>query len=410
MSWLQKTVHRASAGRPPQAASTPGAPSVAAAASGRTTRRDYVYFQFGIWGFFWVLDLLSFIWDASPPESKPLLVVLNTVEIVLLGLCSHVIWRDWPRRPGAGKARGRIACLAGATLVTAALFPLYLMAYASAPGPAPYGNVVLAVGNWIRASIALILWTGFYRAYYYRMQTRRLETECAQLQAATSEAQLLALKGQLNPHFLFNSLNTLRALIQHDPSAARRATTHLADMMRYSLTMSGHPVIPLSAELDFINDYLALERLRHEERLRIQKTITPAALGADIPPMLLQTLVENAVKHGLSQRVEGILVTCEITIESPPDRPAACARLRLRVTNQGSLRPASARLAASRPQGTGLRNIRERLRLLYGDDASLAVTQQGGLVVAEAVLPSFARIGARDPGDPGPGGQPLLST
>ncbi|MDR1011126.1 MAG: hypothetical protein LBM04_08360, partial [Opitutaceae bacterium] len=200
------------------------------------------------------------------------------------------------------------------------------------------------------------------------------------------------------------------------------------------LTLSDYPVIPLAAELDFVNDYLSLEHLRHEDRLRIQKNITPEALCENIPPMLLQTLVENAVKHGLNQRSDGIDVTCDIWLAPPAgDTPPASsttpagntmptagtplasdipptsgttpasgtppasgttdahANLHLRVTNQGALAtgavPIFPEAAAAHTTGTGLHNARERLRLIYGGRASLTVSQQGKLIVAEAVIP-----------------------
>ncbi|WP_236918970.1 sensor histidine kinase [Ereboglobus luteus] len=246
--------------------------------------------------------------------------------------------------------------------------------------------------NWIGIAVGLTIWGGLYSAYYYQARTRYLETERARLLAASREAQLMTLKGQLNPHFLFNSLNTLRALIQREPKAARDAVTHLADMMRYSLTLSDFPIIPLAAELNFVNDYLALEHLRHEDRLRIKQRIAPEALRENIPPMLLLTLVENAVKHGLNQRSGGIDVVCEIWLEPPAGDAGAdnAKMIHLRVTNQGFLVLADKPVGEDAPPttGTGLRNISERLRLLYGDRASLAVSQQEDHVVAEVVLPA----------------------
>lgn len=361
-------------------------------------RRDYMRFQIGVWSFFGVLGFLAFIWDISPLAMKPYVAIVKAFELSLMALCSHALWLIGRRRrwlllkSNTARLRGLAVCLAGAAIVTAITFPFEQMVFRIAPDAwlARIGTPLLMFGNWVGASACLIIWGGLYCAYYYQAQNRWLETERARLLAATREAQLIALKGQINPHFLFNSLNTLRALIQGDPVVAREAVTHLADMMRYSLTMSGHSVIPLADEVDFVNDYLALEHLRHEDRLRIQKTITPESLNAGIPPMLLQTLVENAVKHGLSQRSQGILVTCEIRLIPPPEgTPAAAARLHLRVTNQGRLRIATAE--ATGDTGTGLRNIRERLRLLYGDRASLTLVEQDGLVVAEAVVPLATR-------------------
>ncbi len=392
-------------------------PSSAAPAFDSTARRDYIRFQLCIWGFFWVIGLASFLWDASRAEIRPYIALLKTFEIALMALCSHALWtigrrRNWFNNPGTARRRGFAACLLGAAIVTAISLPLNLLVYQTAPDPrfAQLSLPVLVIGHWLGACIGLAIWGGLYSAYYYQAKSRLLETERARLLAATREAQLMALKGQINSHFLFNSLNTLRALIQREPATARSAVTHLADMMRHSLTLSAHPVIRLSAEIDFVNDYLALEHLRHENRLRIQKTITPEALGANIPPMLVQTLVENAVKHGLSQSGQGIVVTCEITVAPPPPHPApdAAPRLHLRVTNQGRLRPGAAKVTGT--TGTGLRNIRERLRLLYGERASLAVTESGGFVVAEAIVPFETPVANTAGRETAPPPDPLLSS
>lgn len=364
-------------------------------------RRSYIRFQLFIWGFVCVLSLVGSIWDTSPVELKPYIVGLRLFGTLLTAVCSHFMWLaarryKWIRKKHPSARRMSVfrwfgVCVLIATVVVAITTPFAIFIHnaATRAGVEQLSMPMLLAGNWLGTIFLLVLWWMFYAASYLGEQNRRLETERAQLLAATREAQLMALRGQINPHFLFNSLNTLRALIQSEPLAARAAVTHLADMMRYSLTMSGHSVIPLATELDFVNDYLALERLRYEERLRVRKNIQPEALLENIPPMLVQTLVENAVKHGIRQRAGGIIVTCDIRIEPAPKDAArgAPSQLRLRVTNQGRIEPSNSRIAARDDTRTGLRNTRERLALLYGGRASLTLEQQDGLVVAEAVIP-----------------------
>jgi sensor histidine kinase YesM len=137
--------------------------------------------------------------------------------------------------------------------------------------------------------------------------------------------------------------------------------------------------VPFEDELRVVNDYLALEQVRHEERLRVRLDVTPDTLALPVPPMLLQTLVENAVKYGISTRAEGgeiaIVARCENGV------------LRLRVTNPGELATAATKANAA-STGVGLRNAAERLRLLFGDRATLSLrAERPALVVAEAVLP-----------------------
>jgi two-component system, LytTR family, sensor kinase len=222
------------------------------------------------------------------------------------------------------------------------------------------------------------IWTGFYLGLRYYRQEQQAQADRLRLVAEAKTAELGALKAQLDPHFLFNSLNTIRALIPREGDAARQAVTQLSELLRASLTLSGAETIPLKRELEMVDAYLLLEHLRHEERLRVTRRIAPAALMAQVPPFLLQLLVENALKHGIAPRPAGGEVEIEATVQ--PDG------LRLRVTNPGEL-------GAGRPcsTGLGLKNARTRLALLYGPGARLEVSQSHpGRVEAEVFVPAAA--------------------
>ena len=228
-------------------------------------------------------------------------------------------------------------------------------------------------GVWI-----LMLWSLLYFGYNIADRFRRSEVERVHLQATLKEAELRALKSQVNPHFIFNALNSLRALIQEDPPRARQAVTQLANLLRYSLQSGQLETVPFEDELRVVNDYLALEQVRHEERLRLRVDVDPSALQFSLPPMLLQTLVENAVKYGISKLPEGgevaIIARCEND------------ELVLQVTNPGTLPTSDSRHPMS--TGLGLRNAAERLRLLCGEHASLKLSARDeGIVVAEARIP-----------------------
>lgn len=232
-------------------------------------------------------------------------------------------------------------------------------------------------GMWI-----LLLWSLLYLGYNIADSFHRSEVERMHLQATLKEAELRALKSQVNPHFIFNALNSLRALIQEDPPRARQAVTQLANLLRYSLQSGQQETVPFEDELRVVNDYLALEQVRHEERLRLRLDVDPAALQFSLPPMLLQTLVENAVKYGISKLPEGgevaIIARCEND------------ELILQVTNPGTLSDADSP-HPMRSTGLGLRNAAERLRLLCGERASLKLSAcDDGLVVAEARIPQLA--------------------
>ena len=226
-----------------------------------------------------------------------------------------------------------------------------------------------------QGTILLSGWLCLYFFYHLFDRLNRSEIERFQLMSSVKEAELRALKSQVNPHFIFNSLNSLRALIDEDPDRARRAVTQLANLLRYSLQSGQLETVPFEDELEVVNDYLALEQVRHEERLRLRLDIAPEALRLPIPPMLLQTLVENAVKYGISPRPEG----GEIAITARNERGA----LRIMVSNPGEIR-----VEKARSTGLGLHNAAERLRLIFGERATLRLrSDQPSRVVAEAVIP-----------------------
>jgi len=194
------------------------------------------------------------------------------------------------------------------------------------------------------------------------------------LQLAVREAELRTLEAQINPHFLFNCLNSIRGLVLEDPALAQDMVTRLSNILRYNLRRDVNHTVPLSCEVEAVSDYLALESVRLEERLRVRMAIEPDAAAFPIPAMLLQTLVENAVKHGIAPLPGG----GELTVSARLDGQG----LALEVDNPG-------RLAAPHPEasGMGLANARDRLRILYGSGASLRLEDRGGRVAATVLVP-----------------------
>ncbi|MGA8025699.1 MAG: histidine kinase [Bryobacteraceae bacterium] len=219
------------------------------------------------------------------------------------------------------------------------------------------------------------LWTIFYFGFQYFFLYRDSELNRLRLEANLREMELRALKAQINPHFLFNCLNNLRSLVAEDSERAREMLLRLSELLRYSLDAGRHERVPLSDELEVVRAYLDLEKLQLDERLRWHLDISPEALGATVPPMLLQQLVENAVKHGIAEQSGG----GEITITGR----ASAGRLELRVENTGQL-------SAKPGAGVGLTNARERLRLLCGAGAALSLDNVDELRVAATAEIPFA--------------------
>jgi signal transduction histidine kinase len=312
-----------------------------------------------------------------------------TVQAVALGLLithfsRRLIHRWGWKQLGSRALVGRILGLAFLqSLVWSSVG--FLIAYLVTPAlpqkiPLPL-HFTLSVMN---GFVLMLAWLAFYFFYNAYDRNNRLELEGARLTATLKEAELRALKSQINPHFIFNALNSLRALIDENPDRARQAVTQLANLLRYSLQSAQAETVAFEDELRVVNDYLALEQVRHEERLRVRLDIAPDTLGLAVPPLLLQTLVENAVKYGISSRPDGgeILITAR----------REGGQLELRVTNPGEFRPAGEKTEkpalASASTGLGLKNAAERLRMFFGDRARLEVRASGeSLVVAEVSIP-----------------------
>jgi len=225
--------------------------------------------------------------------------------------------------------------------------------------------------------IGTMVWTVVYVRITERHAQQQRE---AKMQLAVRAAELRALEAQINPHFLFNCLNSIRGLVVENPQLAQDMITRFAALLRYNLNHDRQHTVPLSQEAEIVADYLALESVRFEGRLRVEFTVDPEAESVQVPPMILQTLVENALKHGVARRPEGGDVRIHATV--------ADGRLVLRVTNPGEL-GAHAEAQTNNTQ-LGLKNIRERLHLLYGDRASLSLLNGSGTVVARVEIPKTA--------------------
>jgi sensor histidine kinase YesM len=281
--------------------------------------------------------------------------------------------RQWVRLPPkalTGRLVGGIISLA-AVLALLALVTRSLIAHV--PVVQIFKPMQFFVVFAIRV-VVLVIWTALYVAIHELQLRRDTERKALRLEVVAQEAQLRGLRGQLNPHFFFNCLNNLRELIVEDPRRAQRMVTQLGALLRYSLRADQPELVSLADEVRALEDYLALESIRFEERLQVRWDIAKEVQGIRVPPMLLQTLVENALKHGIARRPQGGEITIAARLTG--------ANVELEVLNSGELRePASS-------MGIGLRNARERLGLLYGDRAGL-VLQNGtqGQVSARVTLP-----------------------
>ena len=159
--------------------------------------------------------------------------------------------------------------------------------------------------NTISNFFLLFIWNLIYYTYHYVQTNMRQEVDTLKLQSIVKELELKTIKSHINPHFIFNALNSIRAMVDENPTRARTAITELSNILRSSMQAEKLETVPLERELNIVKDYLALEKMRFEERLIIEMAIDEDTLGQQVPPMMLQTLVENAIKHGISKKIHG---------------------------------------------------------------------------------------------------------
>ncbi|MEM9258334.1 MAG: histidine kinase [Bacteroidota bacterium] len=216
------------------------------------------------------------------------------------------------------------------------------------------------------------IWLLAFHLFHFARQSANQRT-------AVAEAQLAKLSNELNPHFLFNALNGIKGLTREDPARARNAIDRLAELLRYSLRKSTKPLVPLTEELAIINEYIALERMRLEERLTFTMNIPEDTTQCYVLPLSLHSLLENAVKHGIAQLPEGGTIELvlhkkssywEFTVRNP--YPAL-------IQKNGNYE--------KNPSGTGLRNLKERLRLQYGKHGNLILKQKDASFIAIMQIP-----------------------
>jgi signal transduction histidine kinase len=347
----------------------------------RAKERLYVICQAGGWGFFLVLQVVfSLLFSKREDEHDPvnafsMLVVVTALGLLLTHYARPLItrwgWKQLGWRPLVPRVLASSAVL---SFLWSLLTYGIIYGVMRTPWTPRFSFLPLFTFSWIQGTTLFVGWLCVYFFYHLFDRFNRSEIERLRLATSVKEAELRALKSQINPHFIFNSLNSLRGLIDENPDRARQAVTQLANLLRYSLQSGQLETVPFEDELRTVNDYLALEQVRHEERLRVRLDVAPGVLNLSIPPMLLQTLVENAVKYGIAPRREGgeiaIIAWCEH------------GQLRLQVTNPGTL------AAGGSSTGVGLRNAAERLQLLFGAQATLDLREgPPGWVTAGVVIP-----------------------
>ncbi|MFT3936878.1 MAG: histidine kinase [Chitinophagaceae bacterium] len=237
----------------------------------------------------------------------------------------------------------------------------------------------LILANSFNSFFYLFIWNCIYYIYHYVQKSRRQQLDTLKLETLVKELELKTIKSHINPHFIFNALNSIRALIDENPLRARGAITELSNILRSSMQSDKLETVPFERELNIVKDYLALEYIRFEDRLKIEYDIDEDTLDQPVPPMMLQTLVENAIKHGISKQVSGgtVKIISDFNFNHHE----------LVVQNTGQLN------GSYNADGFGLTSTQNRLQLLFGEKANFTIKEiQDNTVEAKVILPVAAVV------------------
>lgn len=221
-------------------------------------------------------------------------------------------------------------------------------------------EIILIWLNWL---IIFIIWSVIYFAVHFFEKSRNEEIKNLKLESMRKDIELNNLKAQLNPHFMFNAMNSIRALIDENPESAKKSITGLSNILRNSLLLGKKKLVTLKEELSIVEDYLALEKVRYEERLDYTINCDKTLINQLIPPLIIQTLAENAIKHGISKLTQGGQIDIDIYKEDD--------KIYIKVSNCGKINQHEKSIT-----GIGINNTKQRLSLIYNDNYIFDIRQE----------------------------------
>ncbi|WP_426749660.1 sensor histidine kinase [Myxococcus sp. Y35] len=337
--------------------------------------------QLGGWGLYALLLIVTFLPIASAGDSELRLVLAKGSRAVYgLALTSVMRLCYRPLFPGSFKRQ------AVWSLLTSAVFGGLWMALAEVWASWFYSGTY----HWmdhrrsfpryaLDYAVTLLGWSGLYFGIKHARAWQQERERALRAATLAHEARLASLRHQMHPHFLFNALTSVRALIGEDPARARRMVTEMADFLRFSLQKGDAPQVPLEEELAMVRSYLSIESVRFEEKLEMHLSVMPGTEQLTVPAFLIQPLVDNAVKHGLASGELPVRVRVDVSREREV--------LRIHVANSGRWAPPT-RTPEPQGTGTGLRNVRERLAQLFAERARLESVEKDGWVHITIEIPA----------------------
>ena len=338
--------------------------------------RLYWTLQVGGWALYALIQIIGSVLASDDQGVSAQRVIFLTYEAIFCLLLTHVFrnlinrWR-W--------LEAGMAVLIPRVIVSVFILGL-IFYFLRIPISVPLGMYNSKVAFDIRNIFGLtgiyalifFLWCVLYFTYNY---FERYNTSL-KLEASIKEIELNNLKSQLNPHFIFNALNSIRALVDENPVKSKQAINQLSNILRNSLTTGKRGLTKFDEELKVVKDYLGLESIRFEERLKTEFEIDPASRDFLVPPLMIQTLVENGIKHGISKLTAGGIIHMKTAVHND--------RLTIQIRNSGQYINGARRNTA----GLGLQNTRQRLKLIYGEKASFRImTENDTFVLTEIEIP-----------------------
>jgi sensor histidine kinase YesM len=337
----------------------------------------YWWCQIGGWAFL-VLILIYAALTTSIEQRVTEQHIYNALIVAVSGLISTHIFREVIRKRGwiqlpVDKALPKF--LVG-ILLTCVAGSLLRMVFGSVIGVGASLKTATFTGRLIpmMAEYGLMIfpWTLIYYVYHYIEKYSKQQLDTLKLEALVKELELKTIKAHINPHFIFNALNSIRALIDENPARARTAVTELSNILRSSMQAEKLETVTFEKELNIVKDYLALEHIRFEDRLQVEYEIDEDTLDQPVPPMMLQTLVENAIKHGISRQVDGGKVKIISDFKDNYHE--------LVILNTGVLN------GKRNKDGFGLASTQNRLQILFGQKANFNIREVNGNTVEARVL------------------------
>jgi len=343
-----------------------------------TLKRKNLYWisQISGWGLFVIVNLLIISSFETVPLNKiALWLILAFCGVVFSHLYRLYIKKNSWTNLTLKKIIPRIL-IASFIVAIIIYIPVYGSGYLLGVEREEKHLTAAIIASTLNITSVMLVWSLIYFAIHYFENSKKAEIETLIFEAAVKDFELKTLKAQLNPHFMFNAMNSIRALIEEDPQNAKDAITKLSNLMRYTLRIERTETVSLADEFKTIQDYLDLEKIRFEERLQYKIQSTPSADRVEIPPMMVQTLVENGIKHGISKLTQGGNLYISATTDS--------AYLNIEIRNSGKFDEE----ALKSSHGFGVSNTKHRLSLLYGENASLTLlNENNNTVLAKLKIP-----------------------